>query len=234
MIRRLTYLGSFAALAALGEALVAPPAVLWVRSQGLSSPAIARDVPYGALLLACAVLLALITLALASAIASSRKPRLRLHLALLLAAAASLALRSASGNPGPPPDPRPQLLDALRVAGDELDRGYAGFYAPDAGQLGSALAQARQPPFRRAGRTIPLRARILSGRDGPQMAPLPGDPPGTVYVAISSDRQSAWVTALALERVLTLPAGTPAVVVARGGTHSPPGSDPHLPAYRAR
>lgn len=234
MIRRMTYLAAYAALAALGEALVARPALLWVRSQGLFSPALAWDVPYGAVLLVCAVLLALFTFALASAIALGRKPRLPLHLALLLAVGICFALRSASGNPRPPRDPAPALLEAVRAAADELDRSYAGAYAPDASQFSSTLAQVPPPRFRRLGRPIPLHARILSGADGAQVEPLPGDQPATVYVAISRDRQSAWLTALALDGIVLLPSGTPAVAIARGGTHSLPGSDPHLPAYRRR
>lgn len=235
MILRVTYLATYAALAALGEALVGRPAVLWVRSQGIFSPALAWDVPYGALLLACAVLLALFTFALASALALRRTPpRPPLHLAFLLAVGICFALRSASGNPRPPRAPGPELLDALRAAADELDRSYAGSYAPDASQFSSTLARIRPPAFRRLGRAIPLHARVLSAADGPQLEALPGDQPGTMYVAISRDRQSAWLTALGLDGVLTLPAGTPAVAVARGGTHSAPGGDPQLPAYRTR
>lgn len=234
MIRRVTYLAAYAALAALGEALVARPALLWVRSQGIFSPALAWDVPYGALLLACAVLLALFTFALSCAMALRRKPRQPLHVAFLLAVGICFALRSASGNPRPPRDPAPELLEALGAAADELDRSYDGSYAPDAAQFGSALARIRPPAFRRLGRAIPLHARVLSGADGPQVVPLPGDQPGTVYVAISKDRQSAWLTALGLDGISTLPAGAPAVAVARAGTHSPPDSDPQLPAYRTR
>jgi hypothetical protein len=234
VIRRVTYLASYAALAALGEALVARPALLWVRSQGIFSPALAWDVRYGGLLLACAVLLALFTFGLASGIALGGKPRLPLHLAFLLAVGICFALRSASGNPRPPRDPAPALLDALRAAADELDRSYAGVYAPDASQFSSGLAQVTPPGFRRLGRAIPLHARILSGAEGPQVEPLPEDQPGTVYLAISKDRQSAWLTALGLNGVMTLPAGTPAIAIAQGGTHSLPGGDPHLPAYRGR
>lgn len=234
VIRRVTYLAAYAALAALGEALVARPAVLWVRSQGIFSPALAWDVPYGALLLGCAVLLALFTLGLASATALGRRPSPPLHLALLLAVGICLAVRSASGDPRPPRDPAPALLDGLRAAADELDRGYRGLYAPDAGQFSSGLAQVAPPGFRRLGRPVPLHARILSGADGPQVEPLPEDQPGTIYVAISKDRQSAWLTALGLEGIVQLGPAKAAIAVARRGTHSLPGGDPALPVYRGR
>ena len=234
VIRRVTYLAIYAALAALGEALVARPALLWVRSQGIFQPALAWDVPFGALLLACAVLVALFTLGLASAVSLGRTPAIPLHLAFLLAIGICLAVRSASGNPRPPRDPAPALLDAVRTAADELDRGYAGSYAPDAGQFGSALAQVRPPGFRRLGRPIPVHARILSGADGPQLEPLPEDLPGTVYIAIARDRQSAWLTALGLDGIVLLRRDRPAVAEAHAGTHSLPGQDPALPAYPAR
>ena len=60
---------------------------------------------------------------------------------------------------------------------------------------------------------------------GAQRDPLPGDPPGTIYVCISADEQRAWLSALSLEGVL------PATLQARAGTHSAPGRDPLVPAY---
>lgn len=231
MIRRLTYLAAYAALAALGEALVARPALLWVRSLGIFQPALAWDVPYGGLLLACCVLVGLFALGLAWAAARRRTPPVPMHLAFLLAIGICLALRSASGNPRPPRDPGPALLEAMRAAAAELDRGYRGRYAPDAGQFASVLAQSPSPGFRRLGRSLPLHARILSGAAGPQEEPLPGDQPGTLYVAISQDRQSAWLTALGLLDIVRLRSGSPAVASARRGTHSLPGGDAALPVY---
>ena len=230
----MTYLAAYAALAALGEALVARPALLWLRSLGIFAPALAWDVPFGALLLFSAVLVAAFTFALASAVALGRSPRAPLHVAFLLAIGICFALRSASGNPRPPPDPAPALLDGLRAVADELDRGYAGSYAPDAGQFASALAQVAPPPFRRLGRRIPLHARVLSGADGPQLEALPEDLPGTVYVAISRDRRSAWITSLGLDGIVKLGPEQPAIAVAHAGTHAPPGRDAALPAYPRR
>jgi hypothetical protein len=234
VIRRLTYLAAYAALAALGEALVARPALLWARSLGILQPVLAWEVPYGGLLLACAALVALFALALAAAAARLRNPPLPIHLAFLLAIGICFALRSAAGDPLPPRDPSPALLEGLRAAAAELDRGYRGLYAPDAGQFASALAQAPSPGFRRLGRSLPLHARVLSGADGPQLEPLPEDQPGTIYLAISKDRQSAWLTALGLSSIVRLRSGVPAVAFARQGTHSLPGGDPALPVYPSR
>ncbi|MGE5049117.1 MAG: hypothetical protein ACM3PC_11140, partial [Deltaproteobacteria bacterium] len=193
---RIAYFCAYAAVAALGEALVARPGLLWLRSQGILRPALAWDVPLGGLLLLCAALLAAFTLWLASDVAQGRRPQMPLHAAFLLLFGICVVLRSTAGDPRPPRDPAPSLFDGLRAVADELDRGYAGQYAPDAGQFSSALAQVAPPGFRRLGRSIPLHVRVLSAADGPRLEPLEGDQPGTIYVSISKDRQSAWLTAL--------------------------------------
>ncbi|TMA42691.1 MAG: hypothetical protein E6J82_08680 [Deltaproteobacteria bacterium] len=181
---RLAYLCAYALVAALGEALVARPASLWLRSQGLFHPALAWEVPYGSLLAASAAALALFTVWLGSHTAMGRKPVLPLHVAFLLLVGICLALRSASGEPRPPPDPAPALVSALAAAAAELDRSYASLYASDAAQFASSLAQIAAPPFLRLGRRIPLHARILSAAEGAQLEPLPDDQPGTLYIAI--------------------------------------------------
>src|SRR5262249_10703396 len=152
-------------------------------------------------------------------------------LRFLLPRAVCFAVRSWAGDPQPPRDPAPALLDGLRAAAGELDRDFHGSYLPDASQLNSALAQVTPPGYRRLGRDIPLHARVLSGADGPQLEPLPGDIPGTIYVAISRDRTAAWISALALGGTLKLASGKPALVEAHAGTHSQPGRDPLVPAY---
>jgi len=228
---RLAYLCAYALLAALGEALVARPALLWIRSQGIFHPALAWDLPYGSLLALSAAALAVFTVWLASHAAAGRKPVLPLHVAFLLLVRICLALRSASGEPRSPPDPAPALVSALAAAAAELDRSYAGIYAPDAAQFASTLAQVASPPFRRLGRRIPLHARILSAAEGAQLEPLPDDHPGTVYIAISRDRQSAWLTAVSLNGILALPSGRAALAEAHAGTHSAPGADPRIPSY---
>jgi len=227
----LAYLTAYGALAALGAALIGRPALLWLRSQGLSEAALAWDVPHGALLAASAALLAFLTLWLASQAALRRSPRAPLHLAFLLGVGICLALRSASGDPHPPPDPAPGLLDGLRAAAEELDRGWTGQYAPTAGRFSSSLAQVCPPAFRRHGRSLPLHVRVLSGAEGAQLEPLPGDQPGTIYLSLSQDRQAAWLTALTLDGVLQISSGKPAIIEAHAGTHSLPGRDPALPAY---
>ena len=228
---RIAYLCAYGALAALGEALVARPALVWVESQGIFHTALAREVPYGALLAVAAAALALFTLWLASRTAVDRTRPTPLHVTFLLLVTACLSLRSASGDPRAPPDPAPSLLDALRVAADELDQRYDGLYAPDAAQFSFALAQVRPPPFRRLGRQVPLHARILSGARSAQLTPLPGDEPATIYIAISPDRHSAWLTAVTLTGILELPSGRPAIAEAHAGSHSAPGADPALPSY---
>jgi hypothetical protein len=221
---RIAYLVAYALLAALGEALVARPALLWLRGQGLLRPSLPWDVPYGGIALLCAALVAVMTLWLASDAALGRRPRVPQHAVFLLFLAICFAVRSQS-DPRPPRDPTPSLLDGLRAAAAELDRDYRGSYTPDAGQLNSALAQVTPPGYRRLGRSIPLHARVLSGADGPQVEALPGDLPGTIYVAISKDRTTAWTTALGLHGVLK------PRIEAHAGTHSAPGRDPLVPIY---
>src|SRR5437763_271979 len=120
---RLAYLCTYATLAATGEALVARPAALWIRSQGLFHPARAWDVRYGPLHGAAAAAVALCTAALASHAATTRKPARPLQVGFLLFVGTCFALRSASGEPQPPPDPAPVLFSALELAADELRRG---------------------------------------------------------------------------------------------------------------
>jgi hypothetical protein len=230
-VLRMAYLAVYAGLAALGEGLVARPALLWLRGQGLLRAALPWEVPMGGAALALAALVAVATLWLASDAALGRRPRVPQHAAFLALLGACLALRAGTAEPGPPRDPAPALLQGLRAAAEELDRDFHGRYLPDAGQINGALAQVPPPGFRRLGRSIPLHARVLSGAEGPQTEPLPGDEPGTIYVAISRDRAAAWLTALALPGVLRTPAGKPALIEAHAGTHSLPGRDPLVPAY---
>ena len=228
---RLAYLAAYAGLAALGEALVARPALLWLRGQGLFGPALPWEVSLGALALLCAALVAIFTLWLASDAALGRRPRVPQHAAFLLLLAICFAVRSWGGDPRPPRDPLPSLLDGLRAAANEIDRDFHGSYVADAGQLNSALAQVAPPGYRRLGRSIPLHARVLSGAEGPQLSAMPGDLPGTIYVAIAPDRKAAWITALGLRGILPLSSGKPALIEAHGGTHSQIGRDPLVPAY---
>src|SRR6267143_2078322 len=228
---RLAYFAAYAALAALGAALVAGPALLWLRSQGLFEAALAWEVRNGALLVVSAALLAFLTLWLALQAALCGSSRAPLHLAFLLGVGICLALRSASGDPRPPTDAAPGLLDGLRAAAEELDRGWGGRYTPDPARFSSSLAQVHPPAFRRHGRSLPLHVRVLSEAEGVQLEPLPGDQPGTIYLALSRDRQTAWLTAVTLDGILQISSVKPAIIEAHAGTHSLPGRDPALPAY---
>jgi hypothetical protein len=228
---RIAYLIVYASLAAIGEGLVARPAMLWAQGQGILRPALPWQVPFGAAALGLAALVALVTLWLASAVALGRRPRVPQHAAFLALLAACLALRAGPPEPLPPRDPSPSLLAGLRAAADELDRDFSGAYAPDAGRINGALAQIAPPGFRRLGRSIPLHARILSGAEGPQLEPLPGDEPGTIYASVSREGKTAWLTALSAGGLLRTSSGKPAIVEAHAGTHSLPGRDPLVPAY---
>ncbi len=140
---RLSYVCAFAALASLGEAAAARPAWLWMKSQGLFRATLARDVPFGALLLGAGALLGLVTLRLASGIALRRRPGPALHAALVLLAGICCSLRHAAGGPRPSPDPGPALLEGLRAAAAALDAGFAGQYLPEVAALAPALARGR-------------------------------------------------------------------------------------------
>ena len=96
---RLLYVWAYAALTAVGFALVARPATLWLRSQAMTDPA--WDVPFGPAFVAAAVALALLAGWLAGEIALRRRPGARLHLALLLAVALCFTLRRTAADPAP-------------------------------------------------------------------------------------------------------------------------------------
>lgn len=227
---RIAYLAAYAALAALGEALVARPALLWLRGQGLLRAALPWDVPLGGLALLLALLVALATLWLASQAALGKRPRVSMHAAFLLLLALCFGLRSVAGEPQPPRDPSAALLAGLRTVAEQLDRDYRDGYAPDSARLDSTLAQLPQPGFLRLGRTLPMRVHLLSS-DAAQTEPLAGDAPGTIYLSLSSDRVAVRLTALSLHGLLKLASGKPALIEAHKGTHSLPGRDPLVPAY---
>lgn len=228
---RIAYLLVYAAAAALGEALVARPAFLWWRSQGVMETVAAWEVPMGAAFLALAGALALATLGFSIASALGKRLRPAHHAALLILPGLSLWLRAATPAPMPPRDPVPSLLAGLRAAADQLDATWAGRYAPDAAVFASSFAGIPPTGFRRLFRPSPVHVRVLSGAEGPQLERLEGDEPGTLYVAISRDRSAAWLTALGLRGVLALPSGQPALIEARAGSHSLVGRDPLVPAY---
>jgi hypothetical protein len=218
----------YAGLAALGEALVARPALLFLRGLGLFEATLPWRVPFGALYLVLALSIALLTILLA---APQRRRALPLHAALLVLLAVSFAFRGLGNEPRPPADPLPALLNGLRTAAEALDRTYAGAYSPDLAAINAALAQVSPPGFVRLGRRLPLRAVEISAVHGPVLEPSGSSEPGTIYLALSEDRKSAWLTALANNGLARLGNGRAAVIEARGGTHSLPGRDPLVPAY---
>lgn len=226
---RAVYLLVYAGFAALGEALVAKPAVAWLRGSGLFRAALPWEVPLGAWAVLLQVALAAFTLALALRFALGYRARVPLHAALLGLVALCFAVRGGAGEPQPPADPTGRLLDGLRTLAGELDRGWSGRYVADAAALDAALAPLPRPGFRRRFREIPLHVHVLGAAAGPQTTALAGDEPGTLYVALSPDARSAWLSALTLrdgrEAVL------PQTVTAVAGTHSLPGRDPLVPAY---
>lgn len=228
---RIAYLLVYAAAAALGEALVARPGILWWRSQGVTETVAAWEVPMGAAFFALAGALALATLGFSIALALRKRLRLAHHGALLILLGLSLGLRAAAPAPAPPRDPVPSLLAALKAAAEQLDATWAGRYAPDAGVFAFTFAGIPPPGFRRLFRPAPVHVRVLSGAEGAQLERLEGDEPGTLYLAISRDRSTAWLTALGLGGILALPSGQPALIEARAGSHSLVGRDPLVPAY---
>jgi hypothetical protein len=227
---RTAYLLVYGALAALGAALVARPAELWVRGLGLFRPALAWHVPAGWAAAALLAFLVVATVLLAVAFALRLKLPLVAHASFLAAVAACGAVRSL-GAPAPPDRPDRALVAALEVAARSIDAGYAvdQRYDPDVRAVQSALDALQPPGFVSRGRTLRFVARLLHGASGPERAPLPGDRPGTVYVGISADGQRAWLS------VTTLRSGTVrvlgAAVEARAGTHSAAGGDAALPVY---
>ena len=98
MLRAL-HLAVYAALAALGMALVARPAVLWLRGLGLFGPALPWEIPLGPAFAAVGVMMIACTLALAVRLSLRRVAGRGPHAALLLVVAAALAIRGAAGQP---------------------------------------------------------------------------------------------------------------------------------------
>jgi hypothetical protein len=226
MARR-AYLVAYATLAALGAALLARPALLWLHGLGLLRPALPWQIYLGGAAALLAAILAGFAVYLAVRAALGGKLLLPQHSLFLLLVAAALALRSASGEPQPPADPEPRLRAALETAAGVLDAEYAANsrYSPSAPLLQGALFALPRPGFVYRGRELPLSARILHGMDSAQLETMPGDLPGTIYVCISRDEQRAWLSVTSLDGV------RPGTVQARAGTHSLPGADPALPAY---
>jgi hypothetical protein len=227
---RLLYVGTYAAFAALGAALLSLPAVEWLRGLGLFAPALPAGEQLGWASAAFLLLLAGATIAMAMSIALERTPGTAVHAAFLGLVACAVALRAASGPPGPS-DPEPALRSALGVAASVVDASYGleRRYDPDARALQAALDALPGAGFRFRGKPIRYTARSLQGATGPQREPLPGDGPATVYVAVAQGGQRAWlsVTTLRDRHVAVLPA----TIEARLGAHSEAGQALLVPPY---
>lgn len=233
---RVAYAAVYAGLAAVGFALLARPSLLWVGGLGLRGPVLAAAVPSGGPSFALALLLCGATLRLASSLARGSRPRIPEHAAILVLLACALLLRGLALAPEPPEDPAPALRAGLAGAARALDESYSAHarYRADPASLDAAVGALRAPGFVLRGRRLPLRVSVIEGAARAQTEPLAGDPPGTIYVALTPDRSRAFLTALTLqgERPAVLRQdGRPLILQARGGTHGEPGQDPLLPAY---
>ena len=213
---RIVYLAVYAALAALGESLVARPALLWLRSLGVLRAVVPWDVPLGALAFLLALSLAALTLWLAAQAALGVRPRVPQHAVFLGALGACFALRAYGIVPRPPADPAPKMYECLRAAADALDQKYAARYDASGIEPGPS-------PFVRFGRLQPCRVQVVAGADGPVREARAA--PGTIVIALSPDRTSAWLTAISTSGTLR------GAVESHAGTHSLPGRDRDVPAY---
>ena len=229
MVRAASY-ALHAVFASIGAALLASPALAWVRGLGLDRPVMAADVPLGwaAVLLGLALIAAVCVMAVRAAL--GRSPGAASRIAVLLIAACALALRAGIGELRRGPDPAPRLVDAMAIVAEALDAEYARThrYASPSRLLEPTSIALPPTGLVHRGRELRAIARVLTGMRSPQLDAIAGDAPGTIYVAISPDEQSAWVSALSLDGVL------PITVHAHGGTHSPPGFDALLPLYPKR
>jgi hypothetical protein len=207
MLRALSLL-LYAGVVALGEALVARPALLFLRGLGISHAVLPWRVPFGALQLVLALGVAICAIWLAAALGRPR--RLKLHTALLLMLALALGVRSQTAAPQPPADPLPALLTGLRTAAVALEQGA------NPAEIDAELARLGPPGFVRFGRRLPMR--------------MSSDVvPGTIL--LSRDEHVARLTVRTENGLAMLSGGRPAMIEVRGGTHSEPGRDPLLPAY---
>ncbi len=233
---RAAYLIAYGLFAALGAGLLAPPAILTVRGLGLFRPALTWSVPLGWLSAALLVVLSAFALRFALAAALGGRARFPEHAAFLALLVTAFALRLLAPEPAPPPDPSFALATGLRVAAESTDAQYEpgrGYSLAEAA-VNAALAPLPTPGFASRARALPLRARVLRDTAGPQQTPLLGDPPGTIYLALSADKSRCWLTAVTLragQPAILLIGTRPAVIHARGGTHSAPDRDPLLPSY---
>jgi hypothetical protein len=227
----------YAAVAALGEALVARPALLFARGLGLLHTVLPWRVPFGALELLLALGIAACALLLGVRV-MQEKPRLRWHAALLGLLALSLCVRGAADEPRPPADPLPALMTGLRAAASAVERRFAAARPLDSAAIDGELALLEPPGFVRFGRRLPLRIHAVECGDCGEGEPLDDErarslAPGTICVLLPRGRRIAWLNVRTLHGFAALPDGRQAVIDVRGATHTVPGRDPLLPAYPA-
>jgi hypothetical protein len=222
----------YAAAAALGEALVARPALLFARGLGIFRTVLPWRVPFGVLQLLLALGMAGCALLLGVRVVR-RQPRLRWHATLLALLALSLCVRGVADEPQPPADPLPALLIGLRTAASAVERSFSSARPLDRAAIDAELARLDPPGYVRLGRRLPLRVALFTCANCGDGAPLEDTQtePGTVCVLSPHERRIAWLNVRTLTGFATLPDGKQAVVEVRGGTHTVPGRDPLLPAY---
>jgi len=231
---RVAYLVVYSAAAALGEGLLARPALLWLRGLGLLRPALPWQVPLGQTCCLLACTLGVFTLRLAAGFALKEKIRLGEHALFLLLLAFALVVRLSAAEPQPPRDPAPALLEGLRVAAAELDKSYRDdLYPLETGPIDAVLAKLPRPGFRLRGRELPISLQSAPGATGPLLQVPEAGLPGQILAAgLGTSR--VWLTATTLRQgapaILQLDQ-RPVVLEARAGTHSAPGRDPLVPTY---
>lgn len=97
----------------------------------------------------------------------------------------------------PAPSPADRGAAELQQVAHQVQRG-ARDALRESGAIPSLpallLPEAPGPYRSRSLRRAPIRLRILPDEDGPIRAPLAGDAPGTVYLAVRSDGKVGWIT----------------------------------------
>jgi hypothetical protein len=145
-------------------------------------------------------------------------------LALFAAALLGRVWEASAGGPGevePPPGVRMSQAAARLQAGLLAEaRSQAAprpVYPEEAAALERWLqvdGRTLRSGFRRHGWPAEVRLRVLPRAEGPVLQPLPGDPAGTLYYAVSPDRGRYWITLVGLSRH---PTGAPSVMLAEDG-----------------
>jgi len=127
-----------------------------------------------------------------------RAPR-GLLAALVGAGVAAASAPSIYATPGAERPAAQLLAPALESARAAAAAGLAQGASP--GALRERVAARLPAPAHvdRWLRPVPFGAVVLEGRDGPVVAPRPGDPPGTVYLALAAGGDAGWLTASILD-----------------------------------